>query len=200
MIVSYVITPIFMTRVLIWIEIPAAVLVASNLMWLPSKFLRRSAATIVLALLAAIVISGWGRPTKEPWREVARVLIEEAGPQDLIIGDTAYAQVPMLYYRVPERTAATWLPLPEAYPLPIGKNGFPNGFFLRDKIDTATLNRVRDAATSMRKVWHVTRGKTVYDLDQQLARTVRSIHGVATVRVTNGEAVLLTEYSQHPSP
>ena len=194
MAVSYVITPIFMPRVLLWIEIPAAVLVAASLLWLPTPFLRRSGAAIVVGLLALVVISGWGRIAKEPWREVAKVLIEEAGPEDLIVVDTAYAQVPMLYYRIPERSKGKWLPLPDAYPLPMGKNGYPDGFFLRVKIDAATLDRVRQAAASSRKIWHVSRGQTVYDLDQQLARTLRSVHGTGVVRVADGESVMLTEY------
>ncbi len=193
---SYIITPIFMTRVLLWIEIPALVLIAANLLWLPSVFLRRSIAAIAVGFLAVVVVSGWGRNVKEPWRDVARTIVEEAGPDDLIIADTAYAQVPMLYYRVPERSSARWLPLPDAYPLPLGKSGYPDGFFVRVKIDEATLDRVRAAARSSQKIWYVTRGRTVYDWEQQLPRALREVRGPGVVRFSDGDSVMLTEYGK----
>jgi hypothetical protein len=194
--VSYIITPIFMTRVLVWIEIPALVLIAANLLWLPSVFLRRSIASIAVGFLAVVVVSGWGRNVKEPWRDVARTIVEEAGPDDLVVADTAYAQVPMLYYRVPGRSAARWLPLPDAYPLPLGKSGYPDGFFVRVKIDEATLERVRAAARTSRKIWYVTRGRTVYDWEQQLPRALREVHGPGIVRFADGDSVMLTEYGK----
>lgn len=195
-VVSYAITPIFMTRVLLWIEVPAAVLVAASVLLLPSPFLRRSAAAIGVALLAAVLALGWGRRVKEPWNQVASIIAAESTEQDLIIADTAYAQVPMLYYRVPERSPARWLPLPEEYPNPTGESGYPDGFFLREKIDDKTVAQIAAAAGASRKVWYVTRGRTVYDWDQKIPRALRSAKGPGIVRVTSGEAVLLTEYGQ----
>lgn len=193
-IASYVITPIFMTRVLVWIGVPAVVLVAASSLWLPTAFLRWSAATIAVGLLATVLVVGWGRDAKEPWNEVARIIVEESGPNDVIIADTAYAQVPMLYYRIPERSPARWLPLPEPYPLPLGQSGYPDGFFLRGSIGESTVELVRQAAAGSGKIWYVTRGTQVYDPKQRVARTLRASRGLGSVRVTSGEAVLLTEF------
>lgn len=193
-IASYVITPIFMTRVLLWIEIPAVVLVAASSLWLPSLFLRQSAVAIAAGWLAIVLALGWGRQVKEPWNEVARIIAEEAQPDDLIIADTAYAQVPMLYYRIPERTSARWLPLPEPYPLPLGESGYPDGFFLRGSISELTVEMVRQAAADSRRIWHVTRGDQVYDSRKRVAGTLRAARGLGIVRVSSGTAALLTEY------
>ncbi len=191
---SYVITPIFMTRVLVWIEVPATLLAAASTLWLPSLFLRRSAVAIMAGWLAIVVALGWGRQVKEPWNEVARIIAEEATPDDLIIADTAYAQVPMLYYRIPERSSAQWLPLPEPYPLPLGQSGFPDGFFLRGSVQETTIERVRQATTGKRRIWYVTRGNQAYDSQQRIAGTLRAMRGLGSVRVMSGQAVLLTEY------
>lgn len=195
LVASYVITPVFMTRVLVWIEVPAALLVAASVLVIPTPFLRASAAGVTTGMLAIALMLGWGRAIKEPWNQVAQIIFQEGTAEDLIIAGTAYGQVPMLYYGVPERSPARWLPLPEAYPNPIGKSGYPDGFFLREKIDDATVAKIAQAARASRKVWYVTRGRTVYDLEQNISRTLRSAKGPGKVRISNGEAILLTEYS-----
>ncbi|MEQ1731955.1 MAG: hypothetical protein ABL982_26580, partial [Vicinamibacterales bacterium] len=191
--VSLLVTPIFMPRVLVWIEVPAAVLATASLLWLPTVFLQRAVAAVLAGFLLIVLISGWGRFPKEPWRDVAQILISEAGPDDLVIAETAYAQVPLLYYGVPARFNGLWMSLPAAFPLPLGTHGYPTGFFLRDQVDARTLEQVR-AAASTRKVWHVARGRTAYDPDGRLERTLKLLRGPGRIRATHGDLVLLTEY------
>lgn len=192
--VSYLVTPIFLHRVMVWVEAGFIVLLAANLLWLRSLAARRVAAATIGIFLGALVLFGYGRMYKEPWREVADIVVREAGPNDLIIVDTAYAQVPMLYYRLRERSSARWMAVPDEYPLPMGPNGYPDGFFLRTQIDDAMRERIRAAAQASRRVWHVTRGKTVYDWDQTIAATLRSVHPQVNERVYSLQTLLLTEY------
>jgi mannosyltransferase len=189
------VTPIFIPRPLLWLEIPFVLLFAASTLWLPAWRARLFAGGLWMMMLAVLV--GWriGWSPKEPWRDVAAVIARESRAGDLIVLDTQYAEAPMLYYRLRERSAAAWMLASPTLPGAPQRNGLPLGFLLRGQVQAATLERMRSAAVASGTVWHVHRGVTSFDPDQRIASALRQSHPIVRARVNNVETVLLDEYS-----
>jgi mannosyltransferase len=116
---SFAITPIFIPRVLVWIQLSGALLVASAVLWLPSRLTRTAGAAALVGIVAAVSV---GYPaTREPWREIVHLLAATAAREDLIIAWPNSVQLPFHYYRQHERVPAPHLRLWDGaneYPTP----------------------------------------------------------------------------------
>ena len=192
---SYLITPIFIARTMLWIEIPFLMLVACCTLWIKPRIARVSVAACAAAVLAMITLLHSGRPPKESWRDVARVLISESSSDDLIVVNTQYVEVPLLYYRVPEHVRARWMILPAPFPGLRSASGYPPGFMIRGEIAPAALRHVAAAAARVTRVWYVQRGASNYDPAEKVVALLRGTYRNRQVRVQDRGTVLLTEFS-----
>ncbi len=192
---SYLITPIFIARSMLWIEIPFLLLIACCTLWIPPQVGRIGVGLCACALLATITLLHLGRPPKESWRDVARVLIAESSADDLILVNTQYVEVPLLYYQVPEHVRARWLIVPAPFPGLRSASGYPPGFMIRGEIVPGTLLHIADAAAKVRRIWYVQRGGSNYDPVEKVLALLRTTYHDNRVRVRDRGAVLLSEFS-----
>jgi len=153
-VVSYVVTPIFLPRTLLWVQIAFFLLVGSSV--LIFKRWKPRAAVVVLLLSAAFVLKLADTHPKEPWRQIVAMLEKQAGPADLIVAWPNYSQVPMQYYGLAERVSGvrlrTW-PRDSLYPTL--EECFTGGHM--EYTGSQLLSAVRAANESGGAIWLVLR-------------------------------------------
>ncbi len=94
--------PILQARTLIWTTFPYYMLIVAG-MWRGTRR-RRSRLAIVLLTIAIVAVQvagvrGWWRtPPAEAWDQVALYVAEGAKPDDLILFNAAWTQIPFDYY------------------------------------------------------------------------------------------------------
>ncbi|MBY0568574.1 MAG: glycosyltransferase family 39 protein [Hyphomonadaceae bacterium] len=90
--------PIFLERTLFWVQFIYLAMLAVGVATLPwSRWRVAVAAAIALVLVADSF--NWLRITyREPWREVAEILREQAGPRDMVLTSSAISAVNFDYY------------------------------------------------------------------------------------------------------
>lgn len=151
---SYVVTPIFIARTLIWVQIAATVLVGAALLWLPRIWARASGAVVVLVVLLLGVTLAY--PRKEPWREVVALLESQVQAPDEVVVWPSFALLPLRYYgfheRVPGRHPKLWNPESEAETYPSLSQVLSGG-----RLKVEALTHVRQDEIGGGRVWFITR-------------------------------------------
>lgn len=195
---SYIITPILLARTMLWTEVPFVVLVACSTLWIRNDGMRVASVAAAVLVLATITLLQWGRPPKEPWRDVARVIEEESSADDLVLVHTQYVEVPLLYYRTAQHIKAQWLVAPGPFPGPRAAAGFPPGFMIRGEVNAVTLARIRQLSDATSRIWYVQRGHSDFDPQGKIIESVRNTHPFERIRVRDRETILLIEFSRLP--
>jgi mannosyltransferase len=100
--------PIFYERTLLWVTLPYSLLVAVGIRWLGSVdkerfiWLRRAVQTLFLALivgLSSIGLTGYYFFfEKEEWNKAAAYVAEQVAPDDVIVFNATWVQIPFEYY------------------------------------------------------------------------------------------------------
>jgi mannosyltransferase len=92
--------PVFYPKVLVWITTPYYALVAVAITDLRIRPVVRAA--IVAGLLAVVVLGlaavYWTQPEYEAWKPTAQYVAESARPDDIILFNDSYVQLPFDYY------------------------------------------------------------------------------------------------------
>jgi hypothetical protein len=179
--ITFLGSPAFAERSLIWMQIPYAVLTAAATLWLTSRSAQSVAqAAIVGWFVVAGSIERAGMH-KEPWRQIVETLEAEAGPEDLIITFSNYANVPMQYYRVAERVRA------ERLHLWTNDGPYPTmsaALSIDDRFDNAEFNRRIDAGLARVRgtVWVVTFSRTNHPVVADTHRKLADARGAPIER------------------
>jgi len=106
-VVSYVVTPIFLPRTLLWIEICFVLLIACGVVLFENRLARVAYLALLVSLV--IVLELLAQHPKEPWRQVVATLEQRAAPRDLLVVWNHYGHVPLQYYRLAEKVEAARL-------------------------------------------------------------------------------------------
>lgn len=101
--------PIYMERTLLWMQAIYLPCIAGGILMLPVARLRAPLAAAACLLMLADTIHWRGTEYREPWREVAAVIGERAGPNDAVLTYSRDASVNLSYYcdRTPCRAVAS---------------------------------------------------------------------------------------------
>ena len=139
--------PIFCDRTLIWASIPLYLLLAAGI-----QQLRRWPFALTATLLA-LTVNGFSlreyyvRYEKEGWDEAAALVAEQAVPDDLILFNATWVQIPFDYYFQREPHAL------------VTEHGVPGDLFdrhvLEPKMAEGDLPRLRALVESRDRVWLV---------------------------------------------
>jgi len=144
--------PIFYVRTLIWTSIPLYLVIAAGVVQLQSQtFFRgqRAASRAALVTLLAINLGGLGNYyfgfQKEAWDQGAAYVAQRVQPDDLILFNATWVQLPFDYYF-------------RRYNEPVAERGVPVDLFdrgLEPKMTAEDLPRLRELAQAHRRVWLV---------------------------------------------
>jgi mannosyltransferase len=180
LIATFTITPIFMPRPMLWVEVAYSVLLGASLLWIRSVPLRSAAAAIAFAVLMTIAVVN--RIPKEPWRQIVAMLEHETTPQDTIITWYNYSQVPLRYYdaaeRIPAKSVRLWKDTNAAYPT-LGESIAPSYRISTDEV----MKRVQAAEQTHAAVWVVVHGSTNDVTVIAINNYLRSVRGNPEIKV-----------------
>ncbi len=180
LIATFTITPIFMPRPMLWVEVAYTVLIGASLLWIRSIPVRSAAAAVGFAVLMAIAVVN--RIPKEPWRQIVEMLEKETQPEDSIITWYNYSQVPLRYYRAAERVRAKsvrlWKDTNAEYPT-LGESIAPSY-----RISTAeVMTRVQAAEKSHAAIWVVVHGSTNDETVIAINNYLRPLRGAPEIKL-----------------
>jgi hypothetical protein len=180
---SFAIMPIFIPRILVWIQLSAALLVASALLWLPSGSVRTLGAAALAGMVAALSA---GYPfAREPWREIVELLAARTTTQDLIVVWPNSVHFPLLYYGGHQRVPAAYLRLWDGtgdYPTPYQAFSFTGQ---QSPSIQELLERLRHhTAENDGNVWLVTRAGLQTEVVAGIDRLLESQRGAPMTEVT----------------
>jgi len=140
--------PIFYDRTLIWASIPFYLLLAAGL-----YRLRRRPCVIAVALIAVLTLTSlslreyYVHFEKEQWDDAATFVAERVRPDDLILFNATWAQIPFDYY------------FHRLYNCPVAEHGAPVDLFdrgiLEPKMAAGDLPRLRALVQNHERVWLV---------------------------------------------
>jgi len=138
--------PIFYSRTLIWASIPLYILLAAG-----ACRQRRSVAVAVVTLMLSInglsLREYYVNFEKEAWDQAAAFVAEQVEPDDLILFNATWAQIPFDYYFHRE------------YNGPVAERGLPVDLFdrsvLEPRMHESDLPRLRTLIQAHRRVWLV---------------------------------------------
>jgi mannosyltransferase len=200
---SFLITPIFISRPLIWTQIPAAVLVGIAILWLPDTGWWRSAGAVaVLACLVAGLTAAY--PSRqEPWREIVDMIARDSRPDDLIVVWPSFTHLPMRYYKLNERAKGRRATLWFAEP---GDNAYPSLRQMLTSKELSTedvLREIREKEVAGGRVWVVIRvgGKPVSPWNQttvSMNKYLASVRGAPDNRLATTGPARLLRYPERP--
>jgi hypothetical protein len=135
--------PIFYDRTLIWSSIPLYLLLAAGLAQLRSRFL-------TVGLLFLVVINSLSlyeyffRFEKEQWDDAAAYIAQQAEPDDLLLFNATWVQIPFDFYF-------------RDYEVEVAKHGVPADLFekgvLEPKMTPDDLPRLRQLIQNRDRVW-----------------------------------------------
>ena len=139
--------PIFYDRTLIWASIPLYLLLGAGMCRL------RRRAYILVVVLIVLTVNGlslkeyYAHFEKEQWDDAAAFVAERAEPDDLILFNATWTQIPFDYY------------FRHLYDRPLARHGVPVDLFdrgvLEPKMTTSDLPRLRALLQGHERVWLV---------------------------------------------
>jgi mannosyltransferase len=145
--------PIFYDRTLIWASIPLYLLLTAGISQLETRFFcKRSGKTwFLVALITLLTLTGLSLREyyihfeKEQWDDAAAFVAERVEPDDLILFNTTWAQIPFDYY------------FHRLYNYSVAEHGAPVDLFdrgvLEPKMTGSDLPRVRALVRGRGQVW-----------------------------------------------
>jgi len=139
--------PIFYTRTLIWASIPLYLLLAAGM-----RRLRRWP-YVIAVVLVALAVNGlslreyYAHSEKEQWDDAAALVAEQVQPDDLILFNATWVQIPFDYY------------FHRLYNCPAAEHGVPVDLFdrgvLEPRMAAGDLPRLRALIRDRERVWLV---------------------------------------------
>jgi 4-amino-4-deoxy-L-arabinose transferase-like glycosyltransferase len=137
--------PIFYDRTLIWASIPFYLLLAAGIARLRRRSLVIGGLMLVLALNGLSLHEYYANFQKEQWDHAAALVAEQAEPNDLVLFNTAFGQIPFDYY------------LGQLNHNPVAEHGVPVDLFdrrtLEPKMVRSDLPRLRTLVANRQRVW-----------------------------------------------
>ncbi len=143
--------PIFYDRTLIWTSIPFYLLLAAGVYQLETRLFGK--AWFLIALITLLTLTGlslreyYVHFEKEQWDDAAAFVAERVQPDDLILFNATWAQIPFDYY------------FHRLYNYPIAEHGAPVDLFdrgvLEPKMAAGDLPRLRALVQNHERVWLV---------------------------------------------
>lgn len=159
-VISLLIRPIMLPRILMAAAVPFCVLVALGLVGMQNRTWRAVLLGGICGVFFMAVTNAFylGDRGKEPWDAVAARVSAESLPGDAIWLYVNHNEIPFDYYfDHPERTRA----LPQAYPAPDLPNDYPLGILGVPVLSPRDLAGLDRELNSLRRVWLITRaGRT----------------------------------------
>ena len=136
--------PIFSDRTLIWATLPLYLLLAAGIAGLRRKPYILSALALIIVVNGSSLQEYYLRFTKEEWGQAAAYVAARTQPDDLLIFNATWVQIPFDYYF-------------RAYARPVIKHGMPVDLFdrgiLEPKMAESDLPRLRDLISDKKRVW-----------------------------------------------
>jgi uncharacterized membrane protein len=182
---SYVVKPVFLSRLFLWLGPLGMVLLALGVVRLPARW-RLPAVAVVLALSAHAVL-GFYRSHTENWREMLARLARDSRPGDVVLAFPNEVQMPVAYY-MKTGPAVAYLPgpfpalhLPRTY---TGNSGAPD-------IAPEDVARIRALTAGHRRVWLVERLANLYDPGGIVMRELGSRYRLVQTIEGNGANIRL---------
>ncbi|MDH5678029.1 MAG: glycosyltransferase family 39 protein [Nitrospinota bacterium] len=159
---SLAVKPIFVPRTLIWTFVPFSVAVGAAL---APSFRWIYKAPLVLLLVVGLTQGVWGRfhHQKEPWRQVVAMVVEKAGPNDVVLTIPNSVAIPFEYYSSRLNPGLEIIPLPAPFPATGMDRPYPSGNMAEPgftRADSVVFDEL-DCETS--SIWLVTRFRWLYD-------------------------------------
>lgn len=90
--------PIFHTRTLIWTSLPLLILVAVGMWALPKRWIGFGLLALVLLSYSASLTRYYATGDREGWREAAEWVAPSVQPNELILFNAGWVQIPFEYY------------------------------------------------------------------------------------------------------
>jgi uncharacterized membrane protein len=171
LVVHFMLRPIFIDRLFVWMAAPLALLTAiglveSRMAWVP----RLALAVLVVGLS---LTASARRPAQEDWRDIVTTIAAESKPGDMIVALPNEIDPALTYYakRYPAMPDAIHVPGPFPYRqagrVYIGNLGAPR----IEDTDAASLSA---ETASARRIWLITRRADLYDPEGITRRTVNA--------------------------
>ena len=139
--------PIFYDRTLIWASFPIYLLLAAGMRQLRHRPFTLAAALIVLAVNTLSLHEYYVHFEKEQWDDAAAFVAERVEPDDLILFNATWTQIPFDYY------------FHRLYNCPVAEHGVPVDLFdqgdLEPKMTEGDLPRLRSLIRDHERVWLV---------------------------------------------
>jgi len=154
--------PIFVPRTLIWTSVPFYVAVGAGL---AIKMRWAIKAPLILLLTVGLAQGVWNRfhHQKEPWREMAQMVVEKAGTSDVVVAIPNSVAIPFSYYSSRLFPELKIIPLPAPFPAPGMDRPYPSGNVAEPgftRADAASFDKMDCQSSS---IWLVTRFRWLYD-------------------------------------
>jgi uncharacterized membrane protein len=136
--------PVFYDRTLIWTSIPLYLLLAAGLSQLRYRPLLLAGVLFVVILNSLSLREYFFRFEKEQWNDAAVYVAGQVAPEDLLIFNATWVQIPFDFYF-------------REFDLTIAKHGVPADLFergvLEPKMTPADLPRLRNLTRNRARVW-----------------------------------------------
>jgi uncharacterized membrane protein len=184
---SYLVKPVFLSRLFEWMAPLTMVLAALGIATLRPSW-RPPALALVLVLSAWSVLSFY-RSDTENWRGMLAQLRHAAQPGDLVLAFPNEVQMPVAYYMKAD-PAVTYLPAP--FPaLGLARRYTSNAGAPNIALDDAA--RVRTLLSGHRRVWLIERRADLYDPGGIVMRELASRYRLVRKTAGNGANIYLYE-------
>ncbi|WP_413674012.1 hypothetical protein ACEN9H_05325 [Massilia cellulosiltytica] len=184
---SYVVKPVFLSRLFLWLGPLGMALTALGVARLPSRW-RLPAVAVVLALSAHAVL-GFYRSRTEDWRGMLAQVARDSRPGDVVLAFPNEVQMPVTYY-MKSGPAVAYLPgpfpalhLPRTY---TGNSGAPN-------IAPEDVARIRALTAGHPRVWLIERLAKLYDPDGIVMKELANRYRLVQTIEGNGANIRLYE-------
>jgi mannosyltransferase len=173
---SVTVRPIFLGRTLLFTSVPFYLLVASSLLLLPANrtWLRGAAVAVVAAVFATGAVNYYTEFDKEPWRDLAKRIVREWKPNDLVVTMPEFQKVLIDYYAAKQdRVLPVFeLPVPVHFPEP-GIVG-PHAIMDLERLTPQDVEALRPALPAEGRVWLVAYRGERYDEHRLVDGLLRS--------------------------
>ncbi|MDH4184566.1 MAG: glycosyltransferase family 39 protein, partial [Nitrospinota bacterium] len=171
---SYLFTPIFVARTMIWTSGPFLVAAGVGLAALLEGRPLAPSAVVALVVLAALAPGVWKhfQGHKEPWRQMTRLVGEKAMPGDVALALPNSAAIPFSYY------AARYIPdmkiisLPASFPAKGLARPYPTGNMAEPGFTEADLHLLDGINCDGHSIWFVARFLPMFDPNKIVFNTL----------------------------
>jgi hypothetical protein len=183
---SWLVKPVFLSRLFLWLGPLGMVLAAAGVARLPRRW--RLPAVVAVLALSAYSVLGFYRSQTEDWRGLLTGLARDARPGDLVLAFPNEVQMPVAYY-MRAGPEVTYLPAP-----------FPARGLARRYVSNAgapaiapeDAARLRTQLAGHARVWLIERRADLYDPDNLVVNELG--RGYRLVRKFEGDGANITLY------